>query len=145
MNHEGSPPPSPSSVPEMVPLPPNTDSSPVVRTCPLCGSIDGDVLETVDYARIWTALEQDFSPGFAPAVIARHTPAPETALRECRECGLRYFTPSMAGDQEFYERLMASKGYVEDRWEFERVSEMLRPDDAVIDIGCGTGAFLLRI
>src|SRR5215211_5648452 len=98
---------------------------PVVRSCPLCGSSGGAVLETIDFARIWAALEREWSPRFTADVIARHTPAQETDLRECEECGLQYFVPCLAGDRDFYEQLMGGARYSEDRWEFRRAAVKL--------------------
>ncbi len=102
-------------------------------------------METVDYSDIWAALERKWSPTFAAEVVSRHTPAPHTDLRECAGCGLRYFAPSVAGDRDFYEQLMSAARYEEDRWEFDQVTTRLRPHDAVLDVGCGRGAFLRRI
>jgi 2-polyprenyl-3-methyl-5-hydroxy-6-metoxy-1,4-benzoquinol methylase len=117
----------------------------VVDACPLCGSREGKALESVEYSRIWAALESDWSARFSPEVIDRHTPAPRTEIHECARCGLHYFAPSLAGDAEFYEQLMAGARYEEDRWEFGIVADLLRAGDAVLDVGCGRGAFLKRI
>jgi SAM-dependent methyltransferase len=117
----------------------------IVRSCPLCGSSEGQILKTVEYSDIWAALERQWSPGFAAELVSRHTPALQTDLRECAACGLRYFAPSVAGDPDFYEQLMRAAGYDQNRWEFEVVTTRLRPYEAVLDIGCGRGAFLRRI
>ena len=117
----------------------------IVRCCPLCGSSEGPVVETMEYSRIWAELERRWSPHFPADLVSRHTPAPHTNLRECAECGLRYVAPCVAGDGEFYERLMDAAGYEGDRWEFGEVATRLRPGADVLDVGCGLGAFLQLI
>jgi hypothetical protein len=112
-----------------------------VRCCPLCGSPGGPILETVEYSRIYAALERKWSPHFSAELVSGHTPAPRTNLRECARSGLRYFTPCAPGGRHFYERLMLAAGYEDDRWEFGEVAMKLRTGDAVIEVGCGQGAF----
>jgi SAM-dependent methyltransferase len=64
-------------------------------------------------------------------------------LQACLQCGLEYFSPLLPATGDFYELL--STFYVEHRWEFDEVARRLRPDDRVIDFGCGRGAFLRSI
>ena len=78
-------------------------------------------------------------------MVARHTPAPETALNECARCGLQYFAPAVPGDASFYRELMSSAVYERERWEFGVVAGTIPRDAAVLDIGCGDGAFLRRV
>jgi len=99
----------------------------------------------MEYSRIWAELEKKWSPHFPADLVSRHTPAPHTNLRECGECGLRYFTPCVPGDGDFYERLMGAAGYEANRWEFGEVATKLRPGADVLDVGCGRGAFLQLI
>lgn len=75
----------------------------------------------------------------------RHTPAPRTSLVECASCGLQYFVPAIPGDEGFYEELMRSVPYQPQRWEFAAVESRLRPEESVVDLGCGDGAFIRRL
>ena len=61
-------------------------------------------------------------------------------------CGLGFFEPMLAGDVEFYRdlyqgsdlhRLLTAPGL--GRAEFERVADLVRPGEKVLDIGCGEG------
>lgn len=111
-------------------------------TCPLCGARRGLAREHYSYSETWAALERAFSAEFGDALKARLTPSPEADLVECGSCGLQYFSPAREGDPEFYARLMTPMGYDPLRWEFEVVAAVLRPDDRLVDFGCGDGAFL---
>jgi SAM-dependent methyltransferase len=61
-------------------------------------------------------------------------------------CGLAFFEPMLAGDDEFYfdlyrggdfHRLLTAPGL--GRAEFKRVAELVRPGEKVLDVGCGEG------
>jgi len=61
-------------------------------------------------------------------------------------CGLAFFEPMLAGDEEFYldlyrggdfHRRLSAPGLC--RAEFSRVAELVRPGEKVLDVGCGEG------
>jgi 2-polyprenyl-3-methyl-5-hydroxy-6-metoxy-1,4-benzoquinol methylase len=115
-----------------------------VEACPLCRGTEARSIESIPYARIWDALADTWQATFSEAVRTRHTPADQTVLKQCTTCGLQYFSPALAGDGAFYSELMTASSleYSNDKWDFAIASEYIRPGDAVLDIGCGTGAFL---
>lgn len=102
---------------------------------------------TIRYDEIWGELAAQWGARMSAAVIARHTPAETTTLRDCVDCGLWYFSPSVPGSAEFYAELTGSSPqyYTTDKWEFQCVRELLRPGDRVLDVACGRGAFLESI
>ncbi len=100
--------------------------------CPICGSSE-------------SALVQKG---------ARH--APEAEVRRCGACGLVFLWPRPPADdlaryyetsyREDYGELPVEKRYLEDlpeaRRRVERLRALLAPDVRVLEIGCGSGAFL---
>jgi SAM-dependent methyltransferase len=57
-----------------------------------------------------------------------------------------YWPPSLAGDRSFYDALSQQAWYYDpDRWEHQRAVEWLTGCASVLDVGCGSGAFLARI
>jgi SAM-dependent methyltransferase len=113
-----------------------------VRGCPLCGATDSRPVLSVPYATIWRQLRAQWGAIFPPDVMARHAPGSDACLVRCDDCGLEYFEGAVPGDGEFYERLMAGIPYHGGRWEFEIVLARLGSDAAVVDLGCGDGAFV---
>jgi 2-polyprenyl-3-methyl-5-hydroxy-6-metoxy-1,4-benzoquinol methylase len=113
--------------------------------CPLCGSTEGTAELRIPYEDIWKALAAQWGVFFSEEVRRRHQVAPEVTLVRCNSCGLEYFSPIAPGDEAFYEELMASIPYHEDRWEFGIVERVLPSGVDVLDLGCGRGAFLRRI
>jgi hypothetical protein len=73
--------------------------------CPLCGQGDGVVIHELRFEQIWHQLEQEHGACFTPELIEELTPAATTELLGCRCCGLEYFSPSIAGNVEFYRQL----------------------------------------
>ena len=67
-------------------------------------------------------------------------------LYECPVTGYRFFDPSSSmGDGQFYENLeVISKGsyYPQKKWEYIKALEYVKPQNSVLEIGCGDGAFI---
>jgi len=100
---------------------------------------------SIPYRAVWEALASEWGARFSEAVVLRHTPAEEALLVECRGCGLQFFSPAVPGDVEFYRGLAESPRYYASwKWEFGWVLERLRPQDTVLDVGCGRGDFLVE-
>lgn len=65
-------------------------------------------------------------------------------LFRCEGCGFRFFDPALAGKEIFYRQLESATYFSDCRPEFVRTLQFAkgRRAKAVLDVGCGTGAFL---
>ncbi|MEJ6402509.1 class I SAM-dependent methyltransferase [Yoonia sp. 2307UL14-13] len=72
-------------------------------------------------------------------------------LMQCDTTGYEFFHPfSVEGDPAFYTDLYSKDqskdwAYSARRWEFDWVTERLDKTDRVLDVGCGSGEFLLGL
>ena len=65
---------------------------------------------------------------------------------KCENCFLKFFDPSVIGDENFYKVLQkTSLYYMEDKEEYEFASKFIFPSDNVLDVGCGKGVFSKKI
>jgi 2-polyprenyl-3-methyl-5-hydroxy-6-metoxy-1,4-benzoquinol methylase len=67
----------------------------------------------------------------------------------CKDTGFRfYYPPKLEGSNILYEELQNFNGpsnyYAEWRWEHEFALKFLRSQDRVLDIGCGSGNYILK-
>lgn len=121
----------------------STGSETSVRSCPVCGSDQWSALCLVDADRVWDALHEEFGTVMPEDVRVRHAPSGGWQLVTCVECGLEHFADAPQGDAKFYALLMSGDLSYEDyRWEFGVVRDLIFAGASVVDIGCGTGAFL---
>ena len=118
-----------------------------IAFCPLCANTTATEVERVKYASIWAGLAHTWNAAFTDDTRLRHTPSEETRLLECGRCGLQFFDPATPGDNEFYHQLTTTAGayYSEDKWDFQAALHTLSASDHVLDIACGSGAFLTRL
>lgn len=97
----------------------------------------------MDADAVWDAIHADYGVEVPGAVRELHAPLGAWTLVTCPECELQHFADAPQGDAEFYALLMSgSLSYEDFRWEFGVVREQILPSASVVDIGCGTGAFL---
>lgn len=70
----------------------------------------------------------------------------EIAIYECQATGYRFYYPySLEGKEPLYRAIEDFDWtYQEDKWEHERALTYIADGDAVLDVGCGRGAFLDR-
>jgi SAM-dependent methyltransferase len=115
---------------------------PVTGRCPLCRSAQAEPVGALRYDDVWAQFERVHGVVLSDPVRRRHAPAPEARLMRCTTCGLEWFSPQVPGDAAFYEEVMTAAGYEPDRWEFALAAARIAPGRAVIDFGCGEGAFL---
>jgi len=67
-------------------------------------------------------------------------------MHKCQDTGYRFFYPlNIAGDGKFYEELQKFPWYYqEQKWEYNKAIESIKPRHKVLEIGCGNGAFLKK-
>jgi len=65
-------------------------------------------------------------------------------LYQCNETKLKFFhPPNIAGSSKLYEELQKLPWYyMENKWEYHEALKNLNRSDKVLELGCGTGAFL---
>lgn len=68
-------------------------------------------------------------------------------MYQCNETGYRFFYPfTISGDADFYKQLQINPWYYEDwKWEYDVVYKIVPENVAVLEIGCGKGAFLKKL
>lgn len=70
-------------------------------------------------------------------------------LRHCGTCQLVFADPMKAGSSAFYRWILGQANYYPGlRWEWSKIEEELRglsSHDLVLDVGCGTGDFILYL
>ncbi|MCF8237228.1 MAG: class I SAM-dependent methyltransferase [Saprospiraceae bacterium] len=108
--------------------------------CPLTGRenvrkvADLDIERIIsDYRKLGIDVEDDLRAAGGIEIYA------------CLETGYRFFSPqSLAGNAAFYEQLQqAYSGYYrEDKWEYRRALRYLTSGESLLDVGCGSGAFV---
>jgi SAM-dependent methyltransferase len=68
--------------------------------------------------------------------------APTLSYRRCRTCDLRYFDPLLTGDEGFYAELQRHPWYyLEEKTEYQVGARHVGPEDRVLEVGAGSGAF----
>ncbi len=68
----------------------------------------------------------------------------EIGIFKCKDSGFRFYGPSnIDGNGKFYEQLQQFPWYYMDwKWEHQVVSDMLRKNQDILEIGCAQGAFI---
>jgi 2-polyprenyl-3-methyl-5-hydroxy-6-metoxy-1,4-benzoquinol methylase len=65
---------------------------------------------------------------------------------ECQNCKLRFYNPLITGDEKFYNSLQKFDWYyMDDKEEYQYAKKFIGPNDKVLEVGCGKGAFAKHI
>jgi 2-polyprenyl-3-methyl-5-hydroxy-6-metoxy-1,4-benzoquinol methylase len=69
---------------------------------------------------------------------------PIISILECEDTGYKFYHPFPSIDEEaLYNKISRNKNYYSPlRWEFPIALSYIHPDDKVLEVGCGYGAFL---
>lgn len=68
--------------------------------------------------------------------------SPIVSLYRCRESGLRFFYPVVAGSEAFYEKLQRNPWYyLETKPEYDFARQFIADHECVLEVGCGSGNF----
>lgn len=111
------------------------------KNCPLCGYTGLNIIEEINaiqlaklYRRIF---DIDISDHFSNLLIK---------FLLCKNCDLRFFTPSATGSENFYESLQKFVWYyLEDKNEYDFAKHFINKNDRVLEVGCGYGTFAKKI
>jgi SAM-dependent methyltransferase len=112
--------------------------------CPLCKSEKTHLLEEIPAHLLADAYRRIF--GYAPTNEFANVPA--IAYRHCGKCDLRFFYPPVAGGESLYDALRARMGslyYMQEKPEYDVARRWINEGEAVLDVGCGVGAFAAAI
>ena len=106
--------------------------------CPLCKERhkkSTEVIKTSLLVNLWRKRTFDVASLFRGV--------DEITKFYCQKCGLGFYDPKIAGDNEFYSKLANEKWYYlhEDKSEFTFTNALIKENDSVLDIGSGRGAF----
>lgn len=68
-------------------------------------------------------------------------------LYRCSQSGYQFYYPfTITGNSQFYEQLQENEWYYMPwKWEHEICEHSLKPGDKLLEVGCGSGAFLKQI
>jgi 2-polyprenyl-3-methyl-5-hydroxy-6-metoxy-1,4-benzoquinol methylase len=110
--------------------------------CSLCNSstvVLLEVIKTADLIRMYSKL-------LSIDVASEFEQLTEIRLYHCPTCDLRFFFPGAAGSEQFYKMMQKFDWYyMDDKNEYEYVKKFVRETDKVLEVGCGKGAFALKI
>lgn len=121
---------------------PLADGTTAEPACPLCGRHRADEIESVAWSTVAGALKALTGSAPPDGLLPRDLSARLRRL-SCPTCGLEWVTPLWSGSAAFYEYLSDAGDYYDaDRWDFDRARALVGGSDAVVDLGCGGGAFL---
>ena len=66
-------------------------------------------------------------------------------LRRHERTGLEYFFPQICGDEALYQALQTIPWYyLSEKWEYERALRDIYSKSNILEVGCGSGAFLKK-
>src|SRR3954447_9089655 len=108
-----------------------------MKNCLLCHSSNVSEISKVSSEKIVAMYKKIFNADFS--YLFSHQPE---SLLECDDCGLRFFDPQVAGDEEFYGKLQRFDWYYrKDKEEYQFAGRFINKLDSVLDVGCGQGEF----
>jgi len=110
--------------------------------CPLCGVNEVEILEQINVKDI----ERTYKLQFGISIRALFNRVDQMFFTLCRHCDLRFFFPSVAGTEMFYQQLQKFPWYyLDNKEEYEQAARFIKESDNVLEIGCGKGSFAKRI
>lgn len=110
--------------------------------CPLSGSSQVALIEKVSAQELAKLYEK--SIGYN--ISSEFNNVSEIGFYHCPESDLKFFHPLLTGSESFYEKLQKfSWYYLDDKDEYDYASNHIKPEDKVLEIGCGKGVFAEKI
>lgn len=113
----------------------------MVQRCPLCHAGKFQSFRRIhgaDLVRIYLGMGIELDEDVAKTSMIE--------LCLCDNCGCEFFSPMLSGSPRFYEQLLNQPWYYPiDKSEFDFARGHIQPEDSVVEIGCGCGAFADKI
>jgi 2-polyprenyl-3-methyl-5-hydroxy-6-metoxy-1,4-benzoquinol methylase len=111
-----------------------------VTACPLCGSLNSRSIDFLPFAFLSKLYKQFFGINLEEGRL-------ETIeLRACEYCDLKFYNPSLTGDERFYEQLQKFEWYyMAEKEEYDVARRHITDESSVLEIGVGYGAFAKKI
>ena len=105
--------------------------------CPACSASGAETIESIDRGELVRSYRRKgIDVGAYLAGVER------LDLCHCRQCDLGFFTPVRAGDGPFYAQLQTHDWYYQDdKPEYAHAAAHVPEHGAVLEVGCGKGAF----
>ena len=100
------------------------------------------LIETIDTKRLIDAYRRKYAVAIGPlfeGILG-------IGFYECAECELGFFAPAVSGTAEFYSVLSRIPWYyLANKEEFRLAARRIKPDQHVLEVGCGRGEFARRL
>jgi SAM-dependent methyltransferase len=113
------------------------------RTCPACHSADHELLELIDVRdqhRLYAPTDVNAQEQLN---VAAEVSGLDYQMLRCRQCELEFCDPMKAPDSNWYAlAYQVLDLYPQERWEFSFIASELSENDRLLELGCGSGAFL---
>lgn len=114
------------------------DQKKQVVNCPSCGSQNVSTSERVSPGEIINLYRKH-----QVAVDDHFQNVSEVLYRHCNDCELRFFSPRICGNEDFYNQLQKHEWYFlhQDKTEFAYSDQFIVSNDRVLDVGSGRGVW----
>ena len=104
-------------------------------TCPLCQSINIELLESIKTDEIEKAYSQNLG-------VKINFEISEISYMRCSNCHLGFFTPIVAGEEDLYQQLQTFEWYyMDEKPEFFLAKKFLPATGEILEVGSGRAAF----
>lgn len=108
-----------------------------MENCILCHDSSVESIEEISSQHIVSLYKTR-----AKLDVSGYFKVPTIHLLECRNCGLKFFTPQITGDGKFYDELQKNPAYyLSEKAEFHEAATYVNANDKVLEVGCGEGLF----